>query len=293
MPGLWTHKTRPIMFSLVVDDFGVKYAGKQHANHLFSALEEHYEATTDWEGKLYCGLTLHWDYNTRTVDISMSGYVTAALYQFQHETSRQPYHAPSQWSQPNYGAKVQLTDPIDSTNKMTQEQTKLCQQVVGNFLFYAHAVDATMLHALNLLSAAQTKGTQQTVAALVHLLNYCATHPDAKIRYHTSGMILHIHSDASYLSELQARSRAGGHHYLSNKPSRKPSPPNGPILNIAKIICHIMSSAAEAELDTLFLNAKEGTVLRTTLEEMGHPQPATPLQTDNSTANGISNGTCK
>ena len=153
------------MFSLVVDDFGVKYAGKQHANHLFSALEEHYEATTDWEGKLYCGLTLHWDYNTRTVDISMSGYVTAALHQFQHETPRQPCHAPSQWSQrPNYGAKVQLTDPINSTNKMAQEQTKLCQQVVSKFLFYAHTVDATMLHALNLLSAAQTKGIQQTVA---------------------------------------------------------------------------------------------------------------------------------
>jgi len=106
-------------------------------------------------------------------------------------------------------------------------------------------------------------------------------------------MILHIHSDTSYLSETEARSRAGSHHYLSDKPSAKPPPPNGPILNIAKILKHVMSSAAEAELGALFLNAKEGTVLRTTLVEMGHPQPATPLQTDNSTANGISNGTCK
>jgi hypothetical protein len=40
-PGLWTHKTRSIMFSLVVDKFGVKYVGKQYVNHLFSALKEH------------------------------------------------------------------------------------------------------------------------------------------------------------------------------------------------------------------------------------------------------------
>jgi hypothetical protein len=60
------HQTQPIMCSLVVDDFGDKYIGKLHANHLFSTLEEHYEAAIDWEGKLYCGLTLHWDYNART-----------------------------------------------------------------------------------------------------------------------------------------------------------------------------------------------------------------------------------
>jgi len=292
-PGLWKHHTRPILFSLVVNDFGIKYVGKQHADHIFHALEQHYEAATDWEGKLYCGLTLQWDYKARTVNISMPGYVAAALHQFQHAPPRQQCHAPSLWNQPNYGAKVQLPGPVDHTSKMTQDQTKLCQQVVGKFLFYARAVDATMLHTLNSLSAAQTKGTQRTVAALVHLLNYCATHPNVKIRYHASGMILHIHSDTSYLSKSKARSRAGGHHYLSNQPSPQPPPPNGPILNIAKILRHVMSSTVEAKLGALFLNAKEGTVLRTTLEEMGHPQPATPLQTDNSTANGISNGTCK
>jgi hypothetical protein len=67
-PGLWKDKTQPILFSLVVDNFGVKYAGKQHADHLFHALEEHYEAATNWDGKLYCGLTLDWNYKTRTVD---------------------------------------------------------------------------------------------------------------------------------------------------------------------------------------------------------------------------------
>jgi len=62
-PGLWQHKTRPITFSLVVDDFGVKYVGKEHADHLISCLkEETYKLTEDWTGNLYCGISLRWDY---------------------------------------------------------------------------------------------------------------------------------------------------------------------------------------------------------------------------------------
>jgi hypothetical protein len=48
--GLWAHKTRPIQFTLVVDDFGVKYVGKEHAEHLLTTLEQHYKVTADWTG---------------------------------------------------------------------------------------------------------------------------------------------------------------------------------------------------------------------------------------------------
>ena len=102
-------------------------------------------------------------------------------------------------------------------------------------------------------------------------------------------MILHIHSDASYLTEPEAHSRAGGHHFLGDKLNKGTPLPNGPILNLAKILRNVMSSAAETEVGALFLNAKEGTVLRTTLDEMGYPQQATPIQTDNSTASGVAN----
>jgi hypothetical protein len=61
-PGIWLHKTRPISFSLIVDDFAVKYMGKQHANHLRNALLQSYELTTDWEGKVYSGMSLKSDY---------------------------------------------------------------------------------------------------------------------------------------------------------------------------------------------------------------------------------------
>jgi hypothetical protein len=52
---------------------------------------------------------------------------------------------------------------------------------------------------------------------------------------------------------------------------------------------HMISSTAEAELGYIFNNAKEAAPLRVMLEEMGHPQPPTPIQTDNSTAYGILN----
>ena len=62
---------------------------------------------------------------------------------------------------------------------------------------------------------------------------------------------------------------------------------------VASILKHVMASAAEAELGSMFINAKEGEVLITSLEEMGHPQGPTPIQKDNSTASGIINETVK
>jgi hypothetical protein len=70
-PGLWLHKTRKISFTLVVDDFAVKYVGKQHAEHLRNALLRTYELTTDWTATVYSGMTFKWDYKNRTCDISM------------------------------------------------------------------------------------------------------------------------------------------------------------------------------------------------------------------------------
>ena len=59
-PGLWTHIWRPIQFILVDNDFGVEYVGKEHAEHLVSALQKEYKITRDWEGKIYVGITLYW-----------------------------------------------------------------------------------------------------------------------------------------------------------------------------------------------------------------------------------------
>ena len=78
-PGLWKHKTRPVQFSLLVDDFGVKYVGRENAEHLIQSLQQHYKLQVDEKGALYCGIKLDWDYNKRTLDISMPGYVQQIL----------------------------------------------------------------------------------------------------------------------------------------------------------------------------------------------------------------------
>ncbi len=57
-PGLFKHKTQTIQFTLVVDDFGVKYVGKQHAKHLVENLKQYYTMAEDEEGSLYCGIAL-------------------------------------------------------------------------------------------------------------------------------------------------------------------------------------------------------------------------------------------
>ena len=288
-PGLWRHHWRPIMFALVVDDFGVKYEGKHHANHLIHALEAHYEVSKDWTGQLYCGVQIAWDYTNRTVDLSMPGYIQAALHKYQHPTPKRAQHAPHIWHKPNYGAPQQLTSPEDTTALLPPAEVKCVQQITGTLLYYARAVDSTLLVALGTIAAQQARGTLKTTIAVNQLLDYCHTHPSATIRYRASDMILKIHSDASYLSEPKARSRAGGHFFLGDKPSTQPELGNGAILNKSTIMRNVMSSAAEAECGALYDNTKEGVPLRNTLVEMGHPQPPTPIQVDNSTTNGFAN----
>jgi hypothetical protein len=144
-----------------------------------------------------------------------------------------------------------------------------------------------MLTPLSALAAQQSKPTVNSMQRAQHFLDYAATQEPAVLTYRASDMKLAIHSDAGYLNESNARSRAGGHHFLSEDVANPPD--NGPIYNEASIIKGVMSSAAEAELGSLYMNARKGVEERNILEEMGHPQPATPVQVDNSTADGIVN----
>jgi len=89
-PGPWRHIWRPIQFTLVVDDFGVKYVGKQHAEHLCKALRQEYTIATDWTGGLYCGITLNWNYDKRHLDISMPGYIKTQLQKYKHLPPSKP-----------------------------------------------------------------------------------------------------------------------------------------------------------------------------------------------------------
>ena len=289
-PGLWRHQWRPIIFCLVVDDFGVKYVGREHADHLIQCLRNHYkEIDIDWAGKRFCGIHLNWDYTNRTCDLSMPSYVGHALHKFQHPTPKKLQDSPYPATVKQYGVKVQLTDPIDTSARLPPHEIKRLQQIIGTFLFYGRAVDPTLLTALSELSSAQAMATDATKRACQQFLDYCASHPDGSIRYQASNMILKLHSDSSYLNAVGACSRQGCHLYLGNK--SEPDILNGAVLNLAAIMKMVLSSAAEAEFGALFHNTKEATPLRTTLEELGHPQPPTPVLVDNSTAVGLANDT--
>ena len=244
----------------------------------------------DWEGKKFCGMDLKWDYQNRTCDLSMHGCVHKALQKINNWKPTKLRHAPSNFTPPQYGQKIQLTT-TDDTKPLNLLEIKALHQVIRSFLFYGRAVDETMLHCLNSLASAQSEGTQKTKEAMYHFLDYCATHPDATIRFYASDMILKIHSDASYLTESRARSRVGGYFFLGDKQNKMYN--NGAVHVIAQIIKNVVSSAAEAEIAAVFINAKGAVPLRHTLMEMNHPQPPTEITTDNSTAANILNKTCK
>jgi hypothetical protein len=288
--GLWHHDTRPTKFCLCVDDFGVKYFSQQDADHLLNALRDNYKISVDWAGKNYCGLVIDWNYAKNYVDISMPGYVANTLARLQHRRPTRPQFAPHQWTQPAYGQKLQLA-PIDESPPLDKTKTLYVQSCVGSFLYYARAVDATMLPAINEISGSQAKPTTNTLQACKMLMDYAATYPVAIIRYFASDMILHVDSDAAYLVLPNARSRYAGHYFLSDRPPpppTKPSPkPNGAILTVCKTIRGVMASAAEAETGGVYGNAQEALACRISLLALGHPQPATPLKTDNSTANSF------
>jgi hypothetical protein len=204
-PGLFKHESNSIVFCLIVDDFGVKYTKKQDAEHLQGHLKTHYVITEDWKGENFIGLSLKWDYNNCTIDLSIKGYVQKALQQFEHEKLKWPQHAPSKWTAPQYGTAIQMAQPEDKSPPLDKTGIKFLMKVVRTFLYYTRAVDLIMQVALGTIAAAQANGTEATMDAAVHLLNYAAFHPEAVLHFSKSDMKLHIVGDASYASKPKAR----------------------------------------------------------------------------------------
>jgi len=196
IPGLWSHKWHPVQFTLVVDDFRVKYVGKEHALHLKQIIK--------------------------------------------------------------YGKKTQYATAQSTSPQLDKHGKKFIQHLCGKFLFLGRAVDSTLLCPISAIALQAAKPTEDTMEQTLQLLDYTATQEEAVLTYSTSDMKLAVHSDASYLSEPQARSRAGGHFFLSNKATIPAN--NGAMLNIAHIIKHVMTSATEAELAALYIMAREACI---------------------------------
>jgi hypothetical protein len=144
---------------------------------------------------------LDWDYNASTLNISMPGYIKKLLLKYKHCMPNQPQHCPYSLSPKQYGAQAQTPVPVDISLKLSPEEIKEIQCIVGSILYYACAVDITVLMALSSIAIEQTRGMTNTMQQAKQLLDYLATNPDATIRYRASGMIMNVHLDASYLSK--------------------------------------------------------------------------------------------
>ena len=118
----------------------------------------------------------------------MPGYVKEALIEFKHHFIKQLFSA-SPFRDPVYGIKIQYTDAIEMPI-FTKKQIHLLQRICGQLLYYARAIDCTMMYAQNNLVSQVIAETMNTEEARVCFFNYCATNPDASIVYYASDMII-------------------------------------------------------------------------------------------------------
>jgi len=190
----------------------------------------------------------------------MPGYVCKALTRFQHPPPAKQQDQPYPHVKPNYGVKKQYSQEDDDLPALSKAGNKNTQEVCGVFLFLARAVDGGLLPALSSLASQQANSTEKTMVLCKQFLDFIATQEEAILTYRASDMVLTIHSDASYLSKPKSRSRAGGHMFMAGKDKTHIN--NGAVLSISQIIRAVMSSAAEAKLGALFINAKTAVSMR-------------------------------
>ena len=141
-----------------------------------------------------------------------------------------------------------------------------------------------MLHALNDIATKTVNGTTETMGAANAFMGYAAWHPGASVLFRASGMALHTESGGAHLAAPEARSRAGGCHYLGSKHGGMLS---APFRALTKAMKRAAASAEEAELGAACANAREGTIFRQALHGMGHAQKPTPVAASAATARAI------
>jgi hypothetical protein len=137
-PGLWKHGTCPVWFNLCVDDFGIKYIGHKHLQHLYNVLRKvTYKIVEDWTGDLYCRIKLKWNYKKHHVNLAMPAYVKKQLKKYSHVAPLKPQHCPYAPNPIKYGKDNQAPSPLDKSPRLNEAQKKWIQQIVGSFLNYA------------------------------------------------------------------------------------------------------------------------------------------------------------
>ena len=128
----------------------------EDVNHLIDSIKSTYTLNKDWTGNLYCRITLEWDYVNRHVDISMPNYIKKKLQEYSHVTPTRIHSCPYHPEPKKYGFEAQASLPPDGTPCLDKVGMKQVQQIVGSILYYARAVDMTVLMGLSSIAVEQT-----------------------------------------------------------------------------------------------------------------------------------------
>jgi hypothetical protein len=126
--GLWSHNTCPIMFTLVVGDFGVQYTAQEDLDHLLDALRSHYNISFDPTGTKYCGMDLAWDYTKRMCKslcpATSSGHYSASSTRHQANPNTRHTHACNPTMAQNHSSRRPSTTP----NRLTNMSSNTCKR---------------------------------------------------------------------------------------------------------------------------------------------------------------------
>ena len=162
---------------------------------------------------------------------------------------------PHQCNPPNYGSTTpQISHQAPEYPNLSPPEYNTVQQVVVTILYYARAVDPTILVTFIIISSEHANSTQATYKSVNWLLNYSSTHSEAITIYQKIQMVLRIHIDASFLSDPEAKIRAVWYHCISkksadnNKSPPKQPPLNGPFHVKFMTMRNVLASAMEEEL---------------------------------------------
>ena len=222
-----------------------------------------------------------------TNNVAMPGYVPASLLHLKHKPEKIPQYSLHAHTLIQYGKKGtrRYATALDSTPLLSPKETTHIQSITGLFLFCGRVIDYTTLPALNEIASAHASPTENTKHKAQQLIDYIHTFPNAYLRFHASDMVLHVDSNAAYLVAPKARIRISDYYHLPDHPNKTNTPKiNAAIQVEGKALRHVVSSAAEAGI---FHNATMTIPIHHILTSLGHPQPPTPIKTDNATAAGF------
>jgi hypothetical protein len=188
----------------------------------------------------------------------MPGYIKKKLQKYKHLLVGRIQNCPYSPEPKKFGLDAQAPLMPDATPVLDVGGIKQIQQIVGSILYYARTVNMTVLMALSSIVVEQTKAMEKNMGRWIQLLDYLASNLEAKVRHHASNMKMNIHSNASYLSETKARSRACRNFFMGWMPkNREPIKLNGAFYVNTTILRFVVASAAEAELGALFHNCQD------------------------------------